>query len=213
MTFLLWLNNHRLNDNPAVQAAVASCRQHNTPLICATHYWPYTDNYGIAIDPAWSAHRRRFNEQSLSDLAEQLARCGQTLYVIAEPIQRALNLAIKATEPLAVHCSDPHSPHERHSLLALQHTATVPIHAHRGLSLFDADQLPFSIADLPPTFSQFRKQLEALVPRAQAPKLMQLPLPPRAVAATLRPWQSHIKSDPQSTWIGGTDRANRHINQ
>lgn len=77
---------------------------------------------------------------------------------------------------------------------------------HYGLTLFEQQELPFPLEDLPNSFSKFRKLVEPLALTAPAPDINQLPPMPSFYLPDLKPWPIR-KAREQTLFTGGEQAA------
>lgn len=104
--------------------------------------------------------RLRFLLESLVDLREQLRACGSDLLVLkGDPAIEVVALAEHlGVDVVAV--GDHPGSEEADELAWVARNLGIPLMIAENFTLFDRAELPFAVADLPPTFSQFRKQVE-----------------------------------------------------
>lgn len=157
MRTLYWFTRDlRLHDNAALLAASRA-----SMLLCV-----------YVVDPSWfvpgplqskplGRHRWRFLWQSLMTLERNLRALGQRLHIAyghPEDIIPALahshtiNLIVRSRQPGTREARQWHTIQDRLPDTAMQEFET--------LSLFTQGALPMSLAELPDTFSQFRKHNE-----------------------------------------------------
>lgn len=201
-TGLIWFNNDlRVHDNPALLEASLHCQQ----LICLfcydSHWFKPT---GLNARPLGDT-RHRFLNQSLMDLSDQLARRGQSLIVVSgEPVAVISDL-IRRFKVEAIYRSDHVGVYEnrqwQHLKADFPRLEFVSLSSH---ALFRPEQLPFTLAALPDSFSRFRRQVEALDidPPLMMPK--QLPAP---VEALTEESQGFAISDAEQSPFEGGERA------
>jgi len=178
-TTLLWFtHNLRLDDNPAIEAALDS-----EQLICL-----------FVVEPSWfranryslhslGSHRRAFLQQTLDDLDAGLRQRGQRLLLWHDtPLETLTRLVPKAEVSRVITAEHP-GHYERHTLKQLQSRFPhLKIESVAAQTLFSQQQLPFAVSELPDSFSSFRRKVEKrkLEPAAAlcAPEQMPPPVPP-----------------------------------
>jgi deoxyribodipyrimidine photo-lyase len=124
-------------------------------------------------------HRERFLAQSLDDLASLLEARGQYLVVESGLPVECLGRLIEQEHIEAIFRSAPVGFDERRDLGLLEKRFPAR-HWHVSLThtLFQQHDLPFSLPDLPATFTPFRKRVEGLAIPAPTAGPASLPRPP-----------------------------------
>ena len=185
-TGLLWLGNDlRTADHSLLWRAQKEVDQ-LIIVVCLAQDPPSPSPYYMA---APSTLRERFLLQSLNDLSRSLDAVGQYLYV--SEYNEATTLSILLNDYPITHVYRNHHPgwYEQRTLARLcAEFEDVEVIIEHGLSLFQVDQLPFSLADLPTSFTKFRKQVEHLPLPTLYPEIRQLPPPIRLDAPYLEAW-------------------------
>lgn len=204
---LYWFTHDlRLHDLAPLHEAARHCEQ-LLLVYCHDSRQQQPGRYG---EKPLGPHRQRFLQQSLDTLAALLASRGQ--YLIIEhglPVERMGRL-IEQERIEAIFRSQPIGVDERRDLDALQ--ALLPArHWHVGLThtLFDTPQLPFALADLPPTFTPFRKRVEGLPIPAPLPAPGTLPRPPLMPAERIHNGQ--IRWQEEGPFTGGSVSGAQHL--
>jgi len=157
----------RIQDN----ASLASIASQVDELVCVYLYQGQTSPNSVGIDnkdEAIGIHRINFINQSLIQLQDALNGLNQRLIILpvngSSSLQQLLDLvdALNATHVSAEwHCGF----NERQQWQALQDTlqesaSDVQFIQENSSTLYDISQFPFSIENMPSTFSPFRKKLE-----------------------------------------------------
>ncbi|MCV6588249.1 MAG: DASH family cryptochrome [Marinobacterium sp.] len=206
-TLHLFSRDLRLDDNPALLQACQSERL--LCVYCVDRRWFRAERYQTR---AMGALRWQFLRQSLEALQQQLAKRGQTLLVVhGEPTQQLARL-IQLYSVDQLSCGHTVGYDERHSLQQLK--ARFPrLHLCEtdNYTLFDQQQLPFSITELPDSYSKFRRQVEQLsvnTPLA-APDL--LPPPPPLLQSQDKLPSLSPGFDQHSDFNGGESAAWQHM--
>ena len=175
---LYWFTQDlRIDDNPLLQRA----SQEVDMLICLycipdmtrflTHY---------AQENQFGAEKLRFLSQSLYDLSESLNALDQRLVITTEPPLKTLANIIEQYPVTHLYGDYFAGSDERHIWQQLEVAFPSLVMTQDNVhSLYRKADLPFSLASLPATFTQFRKQMEAQpkLPVNIAPPLSGLPKP------------------------------------
>ena len=155
----LFTRDLRLADNAAFIEAAANSRS-LLCLYCVDPGWFSPGRYSIA---PMGRHRWRFLRESLKDLDSALCTRKQKLLVRYQTPHEAIEQLVRAHKIKVVYRSAAVGYDEIQYWSELQKRLEgvkfVEVTTH---TLFDQDQLPFALNDLPGTFTQFRKQVESL---------------------------------------------------
>ena len=156
---LFWFNHDlRLDDNPAL-AAAAELGNELLCVYCDDQNKLGPDGFGT---PRLGTLRANFIDTSLSQLARDLAQCGQQLLRLSGDPVASIDDLIARFNVEAVVRSRHFGVYENRQwqLLIERHTAVdfVEIDSY---TLFDIGQV-MPPSDFPPTFSRFRRPVEAL---------------------------------------------------
>jgi deoxyribodipyrimidine photo-lyase len=205
-TALYWFNHDlRVHDNAALLEASLNCEQ----LICL-----------FCIDDAWfkatglnarsmGDTRLRFLQQSLHDLCRQLAQRGQSLVVLRGNPVEVISDIITRYQVDALYRSHHVGVYEnrqwQHLRMDFPRIAFESVWTH---TLFEPEQLPFVLENLPASFSQFRKQIEelAIAPPVTMPR--ELPAP---IGELVRKSEKYVKKPNHSEYEGGESAAMSHL--
>jgi len=154
---LLWFtHNLRLDDNPAIEAALDS-----EQLICL-----------FVVEPSWfranlyslhslGSHRRAFLQQTLDDLDAGLRQRGQRLLLWHDTPLETLTRLVQKAEVSRVITAEHPGHYERHTLRQLQSRFPhLKVESVAAQTLFSQQQLPFAVSELPDSFSSFRRKVE-----------------------------------------------------
>jgi deoxyribodipyrimidine photo-lyase len=158
-TVIYWFRNDlRIDDNPAFTQA-HQCAQQVLPVFCHTAL----NTQGLATT-RWGfervgAHRQRFLNDSLHDLAASLQVQGSALVQLRGAPQHSLAAAVRAVNASHVVCEEIAAPHEQQEVHALR-AAGVRVDTVWQSSLLESAQLPFASHDLPGVFTAFRHSVE-----------------------------------------------------
>lgn len=171
MRHLHWFQNDlRLSDNPALASHVAA-----ESLLCVylmPKPRPWCNLTGLG------QQRDRFLRESLQALREDLNAIGQDLMVLEGSPELVLPDLIERFGITEISTSFSPGYYERRTLEHLQEKLSVPVHIYRGNSLFERQELPFELEDMPNVFSPFRRRVEKLTVRGPGSSIDRLPPPP-----------------------------------
>ncbi|WP_369920234.1 deoxyribodipyrimidine photo-lyase [Marinomonas polaris] len=132
-------------------------------LICLYCDEPHNNHPSRYATQGMSVNRRRFLNQGIQDLALQLQALGQTLFVSSMDAATSLNLLLNEIPISHLYRNHHGGWDEQQTLNRIESRYTdVRIHLDHGLSLFTPSQLPFDVAQLPDSFSKFRRLIENL---------------------------------------------------
>ena len=171
---ILWFrNDQRLDDNPALLAAVAA-HDEVLPIFVVD---PHQHDPGpLGMDRS-GPFRRRFLHEGLVELDAQLRARGSALHVRAgRPLEVIAHLQ-EVWGVDAVHAQQLFAWEEQHQEREVASVAQLHLHAPNTLIL--PGDLPFTIDKLPPVFTAFRQRLEPNVPvRGPRPSPERITSPP-----------------------------------
>jgi deoxyribodipyrimidine photo-lyase len=172
MRTLYWFRNDlRLSDHPGlVEAARADAL---LPVYLWPRSRPWCNQHGLG------GQRERFLRESLLSLREELAALGQDLLLLDGSPELVLPDLVRDYAIDAVHTSSCAGTWEARTLDTLRGRLAVPVHEHRGNTLFEAQEITSLMPELPDTFSRFRRLVEKrLQPAIPLPAPPTLPAPP-----------------------------------
>lgn len=204
ITGLYWFRHDlRLHDQPSLAATAKRCDE----LLLI-----------YVIDPTWfeptrfntlpmGKHRQQFLYESLQCLNDNLQSKGQLLHVvIGEPVEELSNL-IEEHNITVFGYSDHQGYNERQQIGEIQHAMrSLEMISAPNASLFAEDALPFSVKDMPDSFTPFRKKVEKhSQPHGPLGITKALPPPPQ-IAQT--DWEGlPLHHGAHSAFIGGENAA------
>lgn len=205
---LFWFTNDlRLHDQPALMRAVASVDQ----LVCVfvlEERWFSPRAFSV---PTIGQPRLAFLMQGLVDLSAQLATLGHKLIIARGQVEPVLAQVLEATQCTDLFCSRHAGWYEQRSLQWLANKApTIQQHVIDSSTLFDLDRLPFDLSELPKTFTQFRKRIEAQAPsRPLSPVSYLPPMPVGAERIGMSIESASFVS--HGRFVGGEAEALKHV--
>lgn len=175
-TTLVWLRNDlRLHDHLPLQRAREEA-DHVLMVYCLPPHWLQPTRYGFTKTGPF---RLEFLLQSLADLRKHLQERGSELiFRFGDPTEVIPEL-VRQHQVDLVFAHRENAPEEVQEEETLRQKLSIPMRLCEGNSLLHEAELPFSLIDLPPVFSSFRKQVEkqAAVPRP-LPIPNHIPAPP-----------------------------------
>lgn len=203
LTGLFWFSHDlRLHDNPAL-ALAARAVERLVCVYCIDEADTAPNRYGLT---SLGPHRARFLRESLAALDARLEGFGQHLLVRHGRSDKVIGELIERFGVDVVFRSEPIGVYEQQRWDWLQRAFPgVRFAVRNGHTLYARNQLPFSLDELPGSFTPFRERVEALDVPVPRPAPRRLPRPPLMPAEWIsRPRTS--SSDAQLTrFRGGTD--------
>jgi len=173
MRQLHWFQNDlRLADNPALASATAA-----DSLLCVylmPKPRPWCNLTGLG------PQRDRFLRETLQALKGDLQEMGQDLMVLEGSPELVLPNLVDRFGIDRISTSDTPGWYEEKAIRFLEEKLPGLLKVFRGGALFDSEQLPFSLEELPQTFSPFRRKVEQLTIPGPLAKPAALPPPPSA---------------------------------
>jgi len=209
MKTLYWVTKDlRLDDNPALQQAAKGESLLITYCVDPRWFSPY--RYHVA---SLGTHRWNFLQESLSQFNKALACFGQSLVIYYERPEVQLTQLIVELGIDKLVCSRQFGVDEKSvlSFLAARFDH-LEIDEVDTTTLFNQDSLPFAVADIPETYSQFRRAIEAQPTPTPIDSPCILPSPPEINSSRVtRPaWVPSPKSS-QCQFVGGEHNASAHM--
>ncbi len=213
---LFWFNHDlRMDDNATLLRAAAEV----DTLICL--YCANTANTGLGSrQPAkLSPRRREFLFESLQDLEAQLNRHGQKLVVRIQSPLEAIAQLITVHNVSHIYRSNHVGSYENTiwKILRKRYRMLTFTQCHTH-TLFEPSQLPFTVDQLPDSFTKFRRLIEKMnintVISAPLPAPTSLPKPALVVdLAWQKLWHEHFtrNSDSPTLFRGGASPGRRHL--
>ena len=204
---LYWFTNDlRLHDNACLHQAA----QQADKLLCV-----------YCVDPRWFApnrythnrianHRWRFLVESLRALDARLRKHDQQLLVVyQQPLDTIAQLITKHDVARIYRSRTADYYLNRDWQTLLQRYPMLQFVQQDSHTLFDLEQLPFELRDLPATFTEFRKKVEdiGLPPPLSAPDY----LPPSPAGSDLADVDLPPLEDTETSFSGGEIAALQHI--
>jgi deoxyribodipyrimidine photo-lyase len=211
MKTLYWVTKDlRLDDNPALLQAANS----DSLLIayCVDPRWFSPYRYHVA---SLGTHRWNFLQESLSQFNKALAPLGQSLAIYYERPEVQLVQLIKELGIEKLVCSRQFGADEKAALgFIAKRFEHLAIEQVDSTTLFNEDSLPFAVADLPATYSQFRRAVEKQSIPEPINGPAALPRPPKinTFRVTRPAWVPSPKAS-QCPFVGGEHNAASHLHK
>lgn len=190
------------------QAALAQACAHSENLLCVHFLNTHTQGWGAIHSQARASAAQTFYWQALLDLQTRLADFGQTLWIIDKPAKEVFASLIGEYGIQAVYLSE-HADFNQQKQWQYLKSAFPYLnwHTYNTHSLWPVEALPFSLNDLPDTFSGFRRQLEKaqLTPSKPLPAPASWPPTPRKIHKNI------VKLAEHTRFQGGETSALQHL--
>ena len=193
----------RLADNPALASAKDA-----TTLLCVylmPKPRPWCNLTGLG------PQRDRFLRETLQELKDQLQALGQDLMVLEGSPELVLPNIVDRFSIDHVTTNFTPGWHELQAITFLEQKLPATLIVFSGNRLFDAEQFPFAVEDLPDTFSPFRRKVEKLNISSPIPAPYSLPPPPSAQFDAIP--QAAVSPHPGLPLPGGTAAGLRRLDQ
>jgi len=155
----IFQNDCRLHDNATLVEAAKSSKQLVCTYIVDPRFFTAYPYSALTI----SSHRWHFLKQSLDALHKSLQKLGQTLHVIFDHSNDAIAKLITQYNLNAIYLQQGAASYEHNIVQHLKkHYPLIDLHTPQTHTLFNEEDFPFALNDLPTTFSKFRKIAEKL---------------------------------------------------
>ena len=204
MRQLHWFHTDlRLADNPALASAKDA-----TTLLCVylmPKPRPWCNLTGLG------PQRDRFLRETLQELKDQLQALGQDLMVLEGSPELVLPNIVDRFSIDHVTTNFTPGWYESQAITFLEQKLPATLSVFRGNRLFDAEQFPFAVEDLPDTFSPFRRRVEKLNTSSPIPAPDSLPPPPSAQFDAIP--RAAVSPHPGLPLPGGTAAGLRRLDQ
>ena len=195
----------RITDNPSLLAFAAQV----DCLLCVYCVEPLSEFARRYSQTSASEAQRGYLKQTLIELNQQLASLGQVLLVVDTSVVQTVKQVI--AKHTISHIGYSHSAGSDEQCVWQQLQGQYPDITFingGGNTLFNLAQLPFSLANLPHSFSAFRKQVDNIQSTPACKALTRLPPAPETVAFGL-PESIQQASNPY--FSGGEIAAQTHL--
>ncbi|MFM1806318.1 MAG: hypothetical protein RL212_577 [Pseudomonadota bacterium] len=202
----LFRQDLRLEDNPSFSKACSNS-DFLIPIYCRSPNHQEDTPWGFQRE---GQHRRRFLDDSLRALSEQLQLKGSDLFLFEGYLKEVLQSLISFGHIDAIYCEDIAAPEEQAELELIRKLG-IPVHATWQSSMINPDDLPFSADQMPEQFTQFRIQIEKrktlFTPPIPAPQV----IPPLPV--NLKKGLQSLKSVDVNTKVNSNSESNPKLVQ
>ena len=206
---LYWFTNDlRVDDNAALSQAAARTKQ----LLCVyiiNPAWFTPNRYGLK---SMGDHRWHFLYESLLDLEQSLRLAGQQLLILYDAPISALATLIGQYSVEALFRSQNAGFYENQQWHTLQqrfhtlHFEEVATH-----TLLSASSLPFSLDELPSSFTKFKNLVEPLTGQRIHATSRPLPTTPKGLRWSLPNLPLTRASQKRSMFKGGASEGKKHL--
>ena len=204
----IFSNDLRIEDNPGLLAASSGAEQ-LLCLFCHTQ----SSRLDLPKTPApLSNLRKQFLEESLDSLQERLGELGQQLIEVESPLDKAI---AQLEENFGItHIYRSHNSgwfeYQQWSALEIRFPAII-FKAYASHTIFSEAELPFTLENLPSTFSKFRRKVEDLAITQPLNAPTNFPAKPKSIET----WQSSKirsqKRNGSAHFHGGEIAASTHL--
>lgn len=162
---IVWFrNNLRVRDNEPLLNAVDAAKKSGgsvIPLYVIDPFWFGETSFGF---PMQGKFRRKFLFQSLRDLDNNLRELGAQLWIAEGTSEEALSNAATVSEADCIFAQQEYASYEKSIARRVSKSARdsgLDFEITPGNTLYAEEQLPFSLSDIPETFTKFRKVVES----------------------------------------------------
>ena len=205
---LFWFHSDlRTVDHPALLQAASQVDR----LLCI--YCLPDHSSSNKTPSSLSPQRLQFLQESLADLDHSLQARGQKLEVYYQPELETIAQLITQHNISHIYASVSSDYYfNRQWNILRQRYGMINFYQTESSFLFNANQLPFKLQELPDSFSKFRRRVEPM----DIPQPVQSPesLPPPPPTAGDRDWQQqfpHFRAQQQPLFRGGETQGLQHM--
>ena len=205
---LYWFSHDlRIDDN----LALATAAQEVDALLCIAFISHKNRNQFHPIPVPLSKHRLSFLVQSLDDLDQSLQTLGQHLFVSENQPEVVIPELINDHAITHLYLSDDgFSTKESVVQSIMQQFPSLTLRKIAGNRLYHEQDLPFSIEELPSTFSKFRRKVEKIATQTPYHSLQQLPHPITQPIVWQDKFHEYLTGG-QWQFYGGESAGNKHL--
>lgn len=212
-TGLFWFTNDlRIEDNPALSKAANEVDK----LICLFCVRPKSTFLDQQSPSKLSPNRQQFLFDSLVDLEKALTEQGQKLLVEFKSPADAISELITQHNISHIYRSNNAGDYERKTWNTLcKRYAMIQFNQVDTHTLFDRSELPFTLDNLPDSFSKFRRKVEKIAVKAPKAKSAHFPA---SCFTTKQDWQAtwreqslHSQLGDGQLFKGGAEAGRQHL--
>lgn len=164
---VVWFRNDlRVHDHEPLTRACRSASESGDGVMCV-----------YVVDPVWfgktrfgfdrtSPIRVKFLRESLCDLDCSLRRLGGKLLIMHGSTESCLSTVVDKVSPGCIYCTHEVANEEKRIERRIRRNLKrkgIELYLSPPNTLYDAEDFPFSVSDLPEVFSKFRRKVEAKV--------------------------------------------------
>ena len=206
----------RLQDNASLQAIAKQVDQLICLYVHPSKNTASTSIYALSENEVLGTHRKHFIRESLDDVNMSLAKRGQQLIELEFDVSAIDTLIefVKAHNVNAISCDWHCGFNERSEWEQLKDALPDQDFIQLNSStLYHENGLPFDVAEMPDTFTPFRKKVEKNGTLRSACEAL-ASLPPPVKAARSNNQQSHGESEREAYYsrlVGGETAAQRQV--
>jgi len=205
MNYLYWLRNDlRLIDNQALLNLSTEVRTLDIVL-------PWPEDFS-----SWGEARKLFYQETLSDFSQKLTRLGQTIYVLDQNLSQWFQNQANSYDGIVFSKSFNSRAQDLEEEVLKSFRKKEILWIDQG-TIFREGDLPFSLDQLPKTFTQFRKEVEskALLDLSDLEEIKELPPPNKTVKDGLVSFNDFGLEQPQrgGPFKGGETKGWERINE
>ncbi|MEZ5056112.1 MAG: DASH family cryptochrome [Saprospiraceae bacterium] len=220
---ILWFRNDlRLHDNEALLEALNHCEEIIPVYVFDTRLWNGKSSFGF---PKMGEHRAQFTIESVLDLKKSLQQKGSDLIIRVGITEDEIFKIARKEKTSWVYCNRERTREEvdvQDALEAKLWTVGQEVRFTRGKMLLYTSDLPFPVTQTPDIFTQFRKEVEKIVPVRPPLSTENMTIPPLNVESEIGEIPSLAQfgindpvKDPRSAfpYKGGETAALQHLEE
>lgn len=201
-------NDLRLHDNPALMQATSLVDQ----LVCVAVAQNKLGSPKAYTQITLGESRHRFAIESLHQLNHELSELGQQLCYVSTNIASTLSDLIDRSAATDVFRSENAGYYENTIWAYLEaRFPKVKFHSVHTHTLFDLDDLPFNLVELPPSFTKFKNVIGELKPNNALVTISYLPPRPSGLELENPLPMVQPLSTEKPFFIGGERAALKHV--
>ena len=207
---IYWFSHDlRIDDNPTLATAAGEV----DGLLCMAFANPSNRNNFHPIPIQLSKNRLNFLIQSFDDLDKKLKRLGQHLWVSeVQPDIEIPNLIANLGVTHLYLSDDGYLSNQSVVEFLQREFPSLIIRKVSDYRLYSEQDLPFSIDDLPDSFSKFRRKVEKISTRIPISSPERLPNPITKPNSWQNKFKSHLNAQ-DSQFYGGESAGKKHLDE